>query len=389
MDEVTIRKWVTSSTADDCCVGNFDVCASAMGDFEYAYSNRDLIFSVDSWENGSVGSSKFDEFLCKRWDEAQQAGHFRYKLEELDTKILDGKYHFVAQLNVKRASDRRKPQHIASVSQPFNHEDFNFTKVVDHEILFEIRKIDGSPSQHGQENAVVDKSAKDNVKTSHKMLINVSPLEYGNSLFVPYVYSCFPQVLTLESICMAIELVLCSSNKGFRAGFNSLCANASVNHLHFHVYYLSFELPVETIATRNVAGDCYEIVSYPAPGFAFQLINNDISSLGKSIFTVVNYLQSNNIAHNLFITRGTKFDSQDKKYDAIRVYLWTRRSEIGIKDDTAFNIACCELSGHLPIKNFDAFHSISEEVVVDTLKDACESTFNEVLPKVKQLLSTT
>ncbi len=32
---------------------------------------------------------------------------------------------------------------------------------------------------------------------------------------------------------------------GFRLGFNSLCAYASVNHLHFHAYYLENELLVE------------------------------------------------------------------------------------------------------------------------------------------------
>ena len=33
--------------------------------------------------------------------------------------------------------------------------------------------------------------------------------------------------------------------RGYRLGFNSLCAFASVNHLHYHAYYLEHELVVE------------------------------------------------------------------------------------------------------------------------------------------------
>ena len=35
--------------------------------------------------------------------------------------------------------------------------------------------------------------------------------------------------------------------RGFRIGFNSLCAFASVNHAHLHAYYLDRELFVESV----------------------------------------------------------------------------------------------------------------------------------------------
>ena len=34
-------------------------------------------------------------------------------------------------------------------------------------------------------------------------------------------------------------------HRAFRIGFNSLCAFASVNHLHYHGYYVNRELPCE------------------------------------------------------------------------------------------------------------------------------------------------
>jgi GDP-D-glucose phosphorylase len=60
--------------------------------------------------------------------------------------------------------------------------------------------------------------------------------------------------------------------------FNSLCAHASVNHLHLHLYYLKkpFQAPTEAVkGSKLTASGLYELFDYPAKGFAFQLTSTD------------------------------------------------------------------------------------------------------------------
>lgn len=42
--------------------------------------------------------SNFDRVLKEKWEEAQTKGVFRYKLNIQGTKVLDGKYQFIAQV---------------------------------------------------------------------------------------------------------------------------------------------------------------------------------------------------------------------------------------------------------------------------------------------------
>ena len=44
----------------------------------------------------------------------------------------------IPQLNTKRASMRRQPEHIETLNMPFNRDKFNFTKVKSEEIMFEL-----------------------------------------------------------------------------------------------------------------------------------------------------------------------------------------------------------------------------------------------------------
>jgi len=48
--------------------------------------------------------------------------------------------------------------------------------------------------------------------------------------------------------------------------------------------------------------------------------------LVRHAFQVVDYLQCNDIAHNLFITRGTAFNGSQS---TVRVYIWPRESVLG------------------------------------------------------------
>ena len=103
-----------------------------------------------------------------------------------------------------------------TVDQPFDHEKFNFNLISrTKELVFEVQNY-----------------------SEDICIINVSPIEFGHCLFLPEVSQCHPQALTLHAIRSALKLVMLSKCKNFKVAFNSLCAFASVNHLHWHVYYL-------------------------------------------------------------------------------------------------------------------------------------------------------
>ncbi|XP_078592944.1 GDP-D-glucose phosphorylase 1-like isoform X2 [Branchiostoma floridae x Branchiostoma japonicum] len=340
----------------------------------YTYTPEDLVLQSSPWKKFS--RSKFDEELCRRWDEAMEAGIFRYKLDALQTKILPGTLRFVAQLNVKRAQERRAPQNIIGMNHPFDPKKFNFTKIKPGEVLFELCPERDSSHQENErvsqngtasDEAPTSKKVK---KSSHVVIINVSPLAYGNILLVPSLQDCQPQVLTEEALLLAIEMTLLSQHQGFRMGFNSLCAYSSVNHLHFHGYYLEHELGTESCVTVPFHSGIHVLNSdYPALGFAFQLQGKDVTGLARQVYQVANYLQSHEIAHNVFMTRGTQFgEDANSPNRTLRVYLWPRRPVTGAKDDFVFNPALCELAGHLPIKVEDGFKSLTEEEAVKTLK---------------------
>ena len=116
---------------------------------------------------------------------------------------------------------------MVSVRQPFDPEKFNFTKVdTDKELVFETLDKEEDEKEGGGGGG------------GGICIINVSPIEFGHCLFLPQVQRCLPQALTKNAIESALKLMLLSRSKAMKMGFNSLCAYASVNHLHWHLYYL-------------------------------------------------------------------------------------------------------------------------------------------------------
>nr|XP_054757940.1 GDP-D-glucose phosphorylase 1-like [Lytechinus pictus] len=100
-----------------------------MTSMDFRYSSQDFVSEIPK----DAKFSRFDQELRGRWDEAVEKGFFRYKLGTLTTRVIEGPHGFVAQLNEKRATDRRKPQEITSTKQPYKPEEFNFNKVRPHE----------------------------------------------------------------------------------------------------------------------------------------------------------------------------------------------------------------------------------------------------------------
>lgn len=83
-------------------------------------------------------------------------------------------------------------------------------------------------------------------ENSITFLINNSPLTKYHSLICPNVTENLPQILTLNSIRFATDVIMGINDRNYRIGFNSLGAFASVNHLHFHLIWIEEQLYVET-----------------------------------------------------------------------------------------------------------------------------------------------
>lgn len=290
-----------------------------------------------------------------------ELGLFRYRLGELQTQTLPGAVGFVAQLNVERGTQRRRPQNIRSVRQPFDSEQFNFNKIQPGEVLFRLRREPGVPCVPQQEDILV--------------MINISPLEWGHVLLVPEPAQGLPQRLLPGALQAGLEAVLLSAHPGFRVGFNSLGGLASVNHLHLHGYYLDHRLPVEWAPSKTLdpGGHLHLLQAVPAPGFFFYTSGPgpDLEALVSRVCRATNYLTDHEIAHNLFVTRGAPpgKTSPSSALMGVRVILWARKTSFGIKEGEAFSVALCELAGHLPVKTSQDFSSLTEAAALALIQD--------------------
>nr|XP_004658249.2 GDP-D-glucose phosphorylase 1 [Jaculus jaculus] len=334
---------------------------------DFVYGQKELTMEGIHWPRNAPGAldtlpvSRFDSALLSAWRQRVELGLFRYRLGELQTRILPGSVGFVAQLNIERGVQRRQPQNIKSVRQAFDPEQFNFNKIRPGEVLFRLH-----PEPNGQ--AVLEQE-------DILVVINVSPLEWGHVLLVPEPARGHPQRLLPGVLRAGLEAVLLSLHPGFRVGFNSLGGLASVNHLHLHGYYLAHRLPVEGAPSTPLdpEGHMHLLQAFPAPGFLFYTSGSgpDLESLISRVCRATDYLSDHEIAHNLFITRGSPpgKPSPSSPLTGVRVILWARKSSFGIKESGAFNVALCELAGHLPVKTSQDFSSLTEEVAVALIQD--------------------
>lgn len=334
---------------------------------DFVYGQKELVWEGVQWLRNApslpdrLSLSRFDTALRSAWKQRMELGLFRYCLGELQTQTLPGAVGFVAQLNVERGTQRRRPQNIRSMRQPFDSEQFNFNKIQPGEVLFRLRQEPGLPGVVQQEDILV--------------VINVSPLEWGHVLLVPDPAQGLPQRLLPGALRAGLEAVLLSAHPGFRVGFNSLGGLASVNHLHLHGYYLDHRLPVEGAPSETLdpGGHLHLLQAVPAPGFLFYTSGpgRDLEALVSRVCQATDYLTDHEIAHNLFVTRGAPPGkaSPSSALMGVRVILWARKSSFGIKEGEAFSVALCELAGHLPVKTSQDFSSLTEAAALDVIQD--------------------
>lgn len=220
-----------------------------------------------------ICQSEFDLVLKHRWNAAASAGLFRYRLNHLQNKILPGRYKFVAQVphhiafhstcklivvpyqyNPEKSQPgwRRPCQDLRKVNVPFDADQFNFSQISAKEVLLAPDELTGT--KHS-----------DTV-----LVINASPIEFGSSLLVPRVTRNIPQMVTLEGLELLIRIFLTSSDRSviqqqhlsnndnlkyrrLKGGYSSPGGCSSVNHQHYHLYYLDEPLYLETAVSVNAA----------------------------------------------------------------------------------------------------------------------------------------
>ncbi|XP_074644197.1 GDP-D-glucose phosphorylase 1-like isoform X2 [Tubulanus polymorphus] len=301
---------------------------------KFAYSSKDFLLSSVCDDHKNCNKTKLEVMLCDGWDEGMKQGYFRYELNDVQSRLIPGERKYIVQFNNKRFVERRKPQMITHLREPFQPDKFNFTK------------------------------------EQTLMMINVSPIEYGHVLLVPNIQQHLNQVLTEQAIKYGIELMLLTISREFRVGFNSLCAHASVNHLHLHGWYVQWQLPTETCKADRICEDCFELRDSLVRGFAFEVMDlNNIDNLSRKIFQITEYFSDNEVAHNMYLTRGDSF-SDSSVHGIVRILLWPRQSVFEMKEENLFNIAVAELSGYLPIRDLDGFKNITEKEIDSAIEEA-------------------
>ncbi|XP_014209959.1 GDP-D-glucose phosphorylase 1 [Copidosoma floridanum] len=329
----------------------------------YKYNERNFNHQIQDLNE----LSQFDKIFIEKWSAVEQNNVFRYSVKSQQYKVLEGQYGFYALLNTQRATMRRTPEEIMSMEQPFDCNKFNFTKISQKEILFDIGD--------GQGNDVI--------------AVNISPILWSHSLLLTQRFNGLPQNVTLYSLQKAVEVILLSKSINMRVLFNSLCANASVNHLHWHLYYLDHRMLLEWIPVQSFIDSVYILEGFPAKGFCIMLSSfedRDINKYVSHAYTVISCLQKNKIAHNIYITRSTS-DPERKNYDDVRIYIWARSSSYGAKNTEDFIIAACECFGHLIIRTTEAYERINEEYVSGCLQDITTKEFSLAQQKIAETLS--
>jgi len=323
--------------------------------------------------------SLVEKMLLSAWDEKSDKGLFKYDVSKCPSKIVPGRFEFVAQLNEGRAQKKRQTEFkMDNVCQDFDTKKFNFTKAKQGEVLFQFEmSVDDFTSCY-EEKKIVESNAS-------FVYINISPIEYGHVLLVPKVLKCIPQQMSTECLLTALHMSVEVHNPCFKFGFNTLGAYASINHLHFQGYFLNAPFPVERVETEYLKGftnkgekelRVSKLLDYPVRAFVFEL-GADLEELAREVSGACNKLESKNIPYNLLIVDcGARVFLFPQKFDE------NKRAGVIPEDvlDTQVNPACFEIGGHMVMKRSQDYKELTEEKICEILSYASlsEREFKDV-----------
>lgn len=337
--------------------------------------------SDGSDSSGAEKRSVFDTVLLGLWDDRSEKGLFRYDVSTCKTKLVDGDYGFIAQLNEGRATKKRPTEfRVDLVCQEFDHSKFNFNKADQSEVLFAFMPETGERSRF--------RESADVGTCPSLLLINVSPIEYGHVLLVPRVTQCLPQRIRGDVLNLAVHMAVESQNPYFRVGYNSLGAYATINHLHFQAYYLAAPFPIERAPTvplsrrlqKRSRVSIQRVTGFPVRALVYEL-GADVEDLTTDVAIACERLQEANIPFNLLIAdRGARI--------FLIPNLFSERVAKGEVPEhimaTGINPAVFEISGHLLYKAKADYNDATQKLAWELLAQASlsEERFNEVVAMI-------
>ncbi|VDK42872.1 unnamed protein product [Anisakis simplex] len=351
----------------------------------FYYSTSDFIYDLNDDNKKSEQHQKFKDLFMFRWECAKKENVFNYELNSM-YKLIPGDFNLSIQLNIERGQLRRKPMRFHSVNEPFNALRWNFNKLKQNEVMLYMRCKDKPIS--------VDRLDR------HVIAINNSPLERGHSLIIPAISQSLPQVCNEMAIRIATDAMLLYDDESFHILFNSLLANASVNHLHLHALTWPYSSDIINRRCEHMKGDLYVIrrPSWFISSIIFQLPSEDhFDKFIWNITKTVQYLNSKEVAFNIFFTRAHTLRTDGELCveqtqpcaSLVTAYIFPRVSIAGAKPSVSFNAAALELAGCLTAHSYRFFDTISEEVVlriIDEQATLSDVFFNEICAKLSDLL---
>ena len=295
----------------------------------------------DSLTPSMYSMTTFDEKYMTSWERARATpGLFRnpFYYELTQRRPLLGVSGAVTQFNPEHLKNKRPssltPTAAAAaapaVSQPFNPDAFNFTRVNAKEALLAL----------GDDTRVLWAACDDSETPTagvlpsptavHVVFANISPIFGFGGLLVPWICEKQPQLVTERNLRIALEVAALSKRDDFRIGFNSLGAWASVNHFHWQTTYISDCFPEhrsfpieraprsELFAATMPGGariSVADLVGWPLGGFCVRVCGGDdnaslttstIAELTALLGDWLSSLVSANIAHNILIADNAR-----------------------------------------------------------------------------------
>ncbi|XP_010449106.1 PREDICTED: GDP-L-galactose phosphorylase 2 isoform X2 [Camelina sativa] len=341
------------------------------------YTCKNLNKSIG--EKSEAPGKFLESLVLGEWEDRFQRGLFRYDVTACETKVIPGKYGFIAQLNEGRHLKKRPTEfRVDKVLQPFDGNKFNFTKVGQEELLFQFEASNDDNDSGIQLFPSIPLEADDSPSV---VAINVSPIEYGHVLLIPRVLDCLPQRIDHKSLLLALQMATEAANPYFRLGYNSLGAFATINHLHFQAYYLAMQFPIEKasslkITSTNDGVKISKLLNYPVRGLLFEG-GNSIKDLSDTVSDASVCLQNNNIPFNILISDSGRQIFLLPQCYAEKQALGEVCSELL---DTQVNPAVWEMSGHMVLKRKDDYEEASEAKAWRLLAEVSlsEERFKEV-----------
>lgn len=340
-----------------------EVVALCMSSWSYSASD----FISTELEIGSESLSPLDQKIITSFEDAMKAGVLRYQQPKGSNSIKEvvtkHGLTMVAEWNHNRGFNKRARVEVPTINQPFDAGKFNFNKIGSQEILFKFQSSTTLAGRGSEENLAI---------------VNISPINWCHCLYVIEPKACLPQRLNSAGVRVGFDLMRLSNHRGFRVMFNSLWAWASVNHLHLHSMYVDRKLgmddcPSVPCSSSGLIRKLAHVSHLPGYVLNMSLESTNEKQLELIVALVeelVNFFHQNEIPYNCCWARGSDQSLHNPKSQLIRLFIWPRASAAGFEPHPAFDNACAELEGHLPIKLKEEFDNMTGDRAEELMQTA-------------------